>query len=293
MTIANAERRDAFSSITSSAAVVPTQTLDQVIEKAHLMGGLLPECRQFNIPSNLTVPIGNASNKANWHIEGTPVAAEDPSALLSKVSFGAFEILKVFSISAATKLFSVTAFESYITDELEIAVMQTIADGLVNGTGASNGQGTGILTGVTWDSTNSLTYSISGLMYDDFANAIAKMKRGYLNQAKWAMSNATLYSQVYKIKTSTGKPIFLQDTQTGGIGYILGFPVVIDDNLPLGTILLGSWRYHAYNLPQGIMIQASYESSFKSGLVDFRVLAICDIKPLVAEAFCILTQSLT
>lgn len=41
----------------------------------------------------------------------------------------------------------------------------------------------------------------------------------------------------------------------------------------------------AYNLPQGVMLEVSRESSFKSGLIDYRALAIADTQPLVDEAF--------
>ncbi|MEB9100233.1 phage major capsid protein, partial [Bacillus cereus] len=43
--------------------------------------------------------------------------------------------------------------------------------------------------------------------------------------------------------------------------------------------------YMGYNMPQGVMIETSRESSFKSGLVDYRAMAIADTKPLVPEAF--------
>ena len=62
--------------------------------------------------------------------------------------------------------------------------------------------------------------------------------------------------------------------------------MIIADNV----ILFGNFgQYLGYNLPNGIVIETSRESSFKSGLIDYRAIAIADCKPLVNEAFVKLT----
>ena len=63
------------------------------------MGGLIAHCRNFNIPTNISVLIGTPSNKAQWHVEGTPVE----SLATAAVSFKGFKIIKVFSMSVAAK----------------------------------------------------------------------------------------------------------------------------------------------------------------------------------------------
>lgn len=278
--IANSEKRtDAFSTTTNSAAVLPTQTLNEIISKARKMGGLLSECRNFNIPTNLKVPIGTPSSKAKWHTEGANVETEKPD--LAYVDFNGYEIIKIFSISAAAKKMSIEAFESYIIEELTNCVMECIAESLVSGTGV--GQGTGIISGITWDSSNSIT--ITDITYEDFTKALSMLKRGYSSNAKWAMNNATLYKQVYSILDTTGRPIMITDPKNELITYILGKEVVIDDNIPDDTIILGNFKYLGYNIPDGIVVETSRESSFKSGLIDFRAMAIADTKPLVGEAF--------
>lgn len=291
MEIVEAERRaDAFSTTTNSAAVLPTTTLNEIISKSRTIGGLISNCRNFNIPTNISVPIGTPSSKAQWHTEGTAVNTENPSDNIVNVSFGAYEIIKIFSISAAAKKMTIQAFESYIIDELTNCVMECIADALVNGTGT--GQGTGVLTGITWDASNSFTFVKTGAPgYKDFTKMMAMLKRGYSAGAKWAMSNATLYNLVYGLVDAQGRPIFIADPKNEGIGYILGKPVIIDDNISDDVILLGNFSYMGYNMPQGIIVETSRESSFKSGLIDYRAMAIADTKPLVKEAFIKLSRA--
>ena len=77
----------------------------------------------------------------------------------------------------------------------------------------------------------------------------------------------------------------ISDPKNEAINYVLGKEVVIDDNLPDNTIILGNFKYLGYNIPNGIVIETSRESSFKSGLIDYRAMAIADTQPLVSEAF--------
>lgn len=281
-------RADAFNTTTDSAAVLPTQTLNEVIKKARTMGGLIANCRNFNIPTNISVPIGTPSTKAQWHVEGAAVDSEKVQT--ASVQFGGYEIIKIFSMSAAARKMSISAFEAYVTDELTNCVMEAIADALVNGTG--KGQGTGVLSGISWKQANSFTFAADGTpAYTDFTKMLGMLKRGYGNGASFAMSNASLYNLVYSIVDANDRPIFIADPKNESIGRILGKPVIVDDYIPDDTILLGNFQYMGYNMPQGIMIETSRESSFKSGLVDYRALAIADTKPLVDEAFIKLSRA--
>lgn len=281
-------RADQFNTTTNSAAVLPTHTLNEVIKKARTMGGLISHARSFNLPTNLSIPIGTPSTKAEWHTEGTPVESE--KADTENVNFGGYELIKIFSISAAAKKMTISAFESYLIDELTNCVMEAIADSLINGTGTGQGKG---IDKITWTkNANKFEYAKGSIpKYTDFTNMLAKLKRGYGTNAKFVMSNATLYNHVYSIVDLNERPIFITDPKNEKIGYILGKEVVIDDNMKDGDIILGNFEYMGYNMPQGIMIEVSRESSFKSGLIDYRALAIADTKPLVEEAFIKLTEA--
>lgn len=287
----NEQRADAYGTSGSVAAVLPTQTLNEVISKARTMGGVMSVCRSFNVPSKIAIPVGTPSAAASWHTEGAAVDSAAPS--VATVTFDGYEIMKVLSISVKVQSMSVAAFESYLVDELTNCVMACIADGLVNGTGSS--QGTGVLTGITWTTnTNSFAFSkTAGLTYADIVKVVAALKRGYASGACWAMNNAALYNLFYSMVDSNERPIFIADPKAENIGKILGFPVVVDDYIPAETILFGNFNYMGYNLPEGITIEASRESSFKSGRIDYRAMAVADCKPIVSEAFIKLTRSAT
>lgn len=288
---ADAEKRaDVFNASTDNVAVIPTSTLNEVVKKARTIGGLLAEVRAFAMPTKIAIPVGTPANKAAWHTEGAEVEGEKLTT--SSVIFEGNEIIKVFSLSAKTRTMSIDAFESYLTDELTDCVMETIEDSLVNGTG--EGQGKGLVNGITWNTANTVTAAKSGITYADVVKVLANTKRGYSNGAKWAMNNATLYNVFYGMVDANKRPIFIADPQGDEVGKILGHSVVIDDNIADNDIYFGNFaKYLAYNMPEGIAIEVSRDSSFRKGLIDYRALAIADTQVIVPEAFTKLTVQAT
>lgn len=286
----SAERRDStFNTLSNAAAVIPTTTLDQIMTKARKQGGIMSIARAFSMPSNISIPVATPKGAASWHVEGAEVDAEktDPA----RVAFSAYEIMRILSISAATRTMSISAFESYLTDELTASVMACLAAGMVDGTGS--GEATGILTGIEWtdaagategDTINKVTID-EALTFSDILAAISLLKRGYSNGAKFVMNNATLYQDVYGLRDKNDNPIYLPDLVNGGPGRILGFDVVFDDYMPDHDIVFGNFGYYGYNLPSGIALDVSRDSSFSKGLIDYRALAVADAKPIVDEAF--------
>ena len=282
--ITKAENRaSAFNTVTESAAVIPTNTLNEVVKKARTMGGLIAHVRAFAMPSKIAIPVGTPGSKAAWHVEGANVDTE--KNVPASVTFNGYEIIKIFSISAATKTMSVDTFEGYLVEELSACVMECIADALVNGSGSN--QGTGLMSGITWvDDTNAVKVAKgTAIAYADVVKTVAMLKRGYGAGAKWAMNNATLYKTFYGMVDGNKRPIFIADAQGDTIGKILGFEVIVDDNIADDVVIFGNYHYMGYNMPNGIVIETSRESSFKSGLIDYRALAIADCKPIVSEAF--------
>lgn len=276
---ASAEKRaDSFNTLSNSVAVIPTQTLNEVVKQARNTNGLYNEVRLFNVPSNLSVPVGTPTDAASWHIEGA--AIDRKNAVTTAVTFSGNELVKVLSMSAAARRMDIAAFESYITQELRSAVSDAIGAAIVNGNGT--GQPVGILYGIAWTKANSL--STKALTADNLLDAVALMPAGYAGGAKFAMSTATLFGTVHKLKDADGRYLFT-DAESGGVRRLFGFEIVLDDNIPAGTILFGNFRYYGVNIPQGVAVEVSRESGFTSGLIDYRALCIADGKPIVPGAF--------
>lgn len=281
-------RSDAYSNIADTVAVIPTQTMNEIVVKARKIGGIMSVARMFAVPAKMSLPVATPGGKASWNpTEGAPVDSE--KANVAYVSFGSHEMIKVLSISASVKKMSVSAFESYLTEELTNCIMEGLADCAVNGSvsGGSNVYGAGVNDGISivWTpDTNAIEYA-DKVTYNDIVNTIALLKKGYSANARFAMNNATLYKQIYGLVDGNKRPIFVQDAQGDTVGKILGFEVVVDDNLADGEILFGDFNYLGVNLVDGIAIDVSTQSSFKAGRVDYRAMAIADTQVIVSEAF--------
>lgn len=273
---------DAYTTSGNTPVVIPTATLNEIVSKARTEGGTLSIARAFNMPSKIAVPVATPSAKAAWHTEGAAVNTEQPG--ITNVNFDANEIIKIFSISSKVKAMSVSAFEAYLADELNKCVFECIADALINGTGT--GEGMGLEHGVTWDATNSVTVAAGGsIAYLDVVKAVALLKRGYARRAKWVMNNKTLYTAFYGMVDDNKKPIFVPDPRDETIGKILGFDVVVDDFVADNVAYFGDFNYLGYNLANGIAVESSTQSAFRSGLIDYRGMAIADTKVIAPEAF--------
>ena len=278
-TAAQAEKRaDAFNTLSNSAAVVPDKTLNEVIRPARGVNGLFGEVRLFSVPANLSVPVGTPTDAASWHVEGSNVDRKNITT--TSVTFSAYELIKVLSMSAAVRRMDIGAFEGYLTEELRNSIADAIGAAIVGGTGS--GQPTGILSGVTWNDGN--TISTNTMTADNLLALIAKLPGSYAGGAKFAMSTATLFGSIYPLKDGDGAYLFT-DAESGGVRRLFGFPVVLDDNIPAGTVLFGNFRYYGVNVPEGVAMEVSRESGFTSGLIDFRALCIADGKPIVPGAF--------
>lgn len=276
------KRADSYTTSGNTPVVIPTQTLNEIISKARAEGGVIGIARAFNMPTKIAIPVATPSSKASWNTEGQAVESDKPT--IAQVTFDAYEIIKVFSISAKVRTMSIDAFEAYLVDELQRCVFETIADSLINGTGTN--QGTGLEHGVTWDTTNSVTAAkAKGITYKDVVATVAKLKRGYGRGAKWVLNNATLYNAFYGMVDDNGKPIFVADPKDDTVGRILGFDVVVDDYAADNVCYFGNFNYLGYNLANGIAVESSTQSSFASGRVDYRGMAIADTKVIVPEAF--------
>ncbi len=286
-----AELREAtFGTASNMAAVIPTQTLNQILVKARAQLGVIGISRSFGIPSNLSVPVATPSGLTQFggHSEGTAVDTDTPS--IANVLFKSNETIKIFSLSRNAEATSIDALESYLVDELTAVMMNSLDNALINGAGGTAGTG---LASIAWTAANSATYAKGGVpKFTDLTGIAALLKAGYGGSAKWVMSNQTLFSMIWGMTNAvSGQPIFVNNPQTEGIGYLLGRPVILDDYAGFGNFFFGNFSYLAFNLPLSISVEKSLESSFKQNLVDFKAVMIGDVQVITDDAFVKLSQA--
>ncbi len=272
----------------SAGAAVPTSTMNQIVTAIEQLSALYALVTHSNIPGNIKVPKETAAAAASWHTENASIS--EGTNTLGYVELAGYELVKLVSVSIAARTMAIDAFEAYIVQQIARKMAIAIESAIISGTGS--GQPTGILTGVTFGDTNSLTYAHSGSpSYDNLMDMCALLPSGYHPGAIWTMSTKTLYQKIRKLKDSDGKPLFTTNAADAFGGFLDGKRVIANDRVTDGTILLLSPAYYHWNTSHDITIDISNDSGFRNATVDYRGYALMDGKPLLDEAFIKLTEA--
>lgn len=280
--LSEVEKRALTTAAGSAGDAVPTTTLNMIIDKLRMTSALFPRITVSYVPGNLSLTVANAKNAASWKAEGADGTPADDT--VTKVSLTGYELIKLVEISAAARAMTIDAFETYIASELGRQMAIAAENAILNGDGT--GEPTGILPGITWNATNSVTWPLAGaISYDTIVDGLALLPTMYHPNAVFVMNRKTLFGGIRKIKGSDAQPIFAYNAQERAAMSILGYPVILDDYLADDTIVLGDLSYYYMNFSQAPEIATSQEASFKSGKVTYRGLAVADGKPALAEAF--------
>lgn len=283
--ITDIEKRALTTATNSGGAAVPTTTYDMIIKRMTQTSALFGIIKKTFIPGNVVLPVANAQTAAQWTDEAPGTDQDDT---LSQVSLGAFALSKFAKVKGQLILMSIDALETYVVSAVSDQLAIAVENAILNGTGT--GQPTGILTGVTFDTTNSTTWAHAGKVdYDNLVDA-KKLLGLYRANAVWVM-NAAMEAAIYKIKTTTNQPLFTQNPITGLINSPLGFPIVVDYYMPDSTILLMNPDYYYMNINQNPTITADDSAGFLSTSRVYRGTMYMDAKPALNAAFVKLSEA--
>ena len=82
------------------------------------------------------------------------------------------------------------------------------------------------------------------------------------------------------------------DAQAPAKFNILGYPVIVDDNVTAGTIIFGDLRQgYAFNFGAGPEVKRDDSVGFRTGSSVYRAMALCDGKPLDKKALCVFIEA--
>lgn len=280
----DAEERAAI----TASAVIPTQTLNKIVEKLEQTSVLFRHITVLNIPSNLTIPVEGTKNDASWVAMAT--ASTDSADTFTSVSFAAYKLIKTIEITADVQAMSIDAFEAFIVAALTKKLSKAIENAILNGSGSS--QPKGILKETYTANTNKITVGASAsLSYDNVMGALALLGESYHQNAVMVMNRKMLFGSVALIKDDSKKPIFLQDTENGFIGKIAGYPVILDEYVPDDNIVIGDLSEYYFNFVKPITVELDNSVGFRTGSTCYRGMALCDGKVVNTSAFVVIDKA--
>lgn len=268
-----AEQRAA---VTASAAV-PTQTLNQIFRYLE-ESPILSRIDMTYIPGNVVLPVESSVAAAAWVAMGT--AAADSADGLTSISLGAHKLIKTLEITADVEAMAINAFESWIVAKLGEKIEKALDAAVFTGTGSS--QPTGILTTI---STATGTYTKAKATYADLVKIIASLPSGPAKNAVFAMPRTLFFTDVIGIEDKNGQPVVHADVESPAKYNILGYHVILDDNITADNILFGDFKAYKMNIAKAPVISSDDSVAFRTGSRVYRALALADGKLATADAF--------
>lgn len=271
----------------TASAVIPTQTMDQIVGKLEL-APMIAAVDVTYIPGNVSYPVEGTINAASWVAMGT--AATDSADTLASVSLGAYKLIKTVEITADVRTMAIDAFENWLTSRLANKIQVAVDAAICTGTGTN--QATGILK--SGEVTNTGTYTNAAIKYKDLMSIIAALPTQYLPGASFALPRALFYKEVLGLEDTAGNRVVVADAQAPAKFNILGYPVIVDDNITADTIIFGDLREgYKFNFAQAPTVTSDESAGFRTGSTVYRAMALADGKVVNKEALCVFTRAST
>lgn len=274
-----AEQRTAV----SASAVIPTQTLNSIMSYLE-ESPILSRVDMTYIPGNVSIPVEGTNSDAAWVAMGT--AATDSADTISYIELAAYKLIKTVEITADIEAMAIDAFESWLVQALAVKIEKALDAAVFKGTGS--GQATGICTTI---STATGTFTKAKAKYSDLINIIAALPSGPAKNATFAMPRKLFFTDVIGIEDQAGQPVCHVDVESPAKYNILGYHVVLDDNVPTDTILFGDFKAYKLNISKAPQVTSDDSVAFRSGSRVYRAMALADGKLATSAAFVKFTRA--
>lgn len=257
-------------------ATIPTETMDVIVHKLEA-SPLYNAIDVTFFPGYVTYPVESTCTDAAWVAMAS--AANDGEDYIDAVSLSAYKLIKTVEITADVAALSVDAFEDYLAARLADKLLKAIDIAVLTGNGSN--KATGI---ATTKATADTTYTSAGVTYADICSIIGTLPTSYHGNASFVMSRSQFFGDVLGMQATGGERIVVADAQSPAKFNILGYPVIVDDNVASGDILFGDFKAYKFNFAKPIEIASDDSVEFRKGSKVYRAMTLADGKLVDAKA---------
>lgn len=225
---------------TNTEIVIPETVIGGIIDEMKELHPILADVNTTNIKGQVkyvkrtAIPAGDA----DYYDEATVTADEENT--FGELVLNGKELAKAVTVTWKLQAMAVADFIPFITRELAERMSAAKARAFVRGKGDKYPQG--VITAIEAEESTpqKVAYKADGLTYKDITAAMAKIKSGYMSGSKIYTNNATIWGTLANILDGQNRPLFAPDVTAGGVGRIFGLPVVEEDAMNDGEILIGN-----------------------------------------------------
>lgn len=278
---------------TTASQVVPKTVADGIWKEIGEKYPLWDDVTKTYVNGNLSIIKGDTSSDAAWYDEDTNTA--DGSETFGTLELTGCELSRSVTISWKLKEMSIEDFIPYIQSQLAEKMGKGLGYGVSHGKGKPGNSDTfkpeplGIVTALNAeeDTPHVTTYTSGALTYDKTVEARSKVKSGY-GVSIYANSK-TIWTEIAKVKDTTGNPIFVADPMAGGVYKVLGSVVKEDDSMDDGEILFADAKQYRANVNKQMSVVT--EDHAKARNTDYCSYAIVDGGLMTTNAFSLLKKA--
>lgn len=278
-------RSDEVTATTDIGALVPSVTLNKIIEKLEAYGMILPLVTRTAYKTGLSIPTSNVKPEATWVAEGAG-SDKQKKTLSGTITFSHFKLRCAVAVTLEIENMAYSAFETTLVKNIVEAMAKALEMAIISGTGS--GQPTGILT----DNSKGAKLEVSALDYQTLINAEAELPMEYENGAVWVMTKKT-FMQFSGMVDKNGQPIARVNYGIGGkperilLGRTVKLTNYIDtfnESLGAGKVFAFLYNFADYTLNTNFQIGIkTYEDNDTDDIIR-KTIMVCDGKPIIYDS---------
>lgn len=301
----NAEFQNAYTHDTGNTpTLIPQTVVAGIWKRAKEMYPFLGDVKKYNVNGTLVINKHTAINAgdAAWYDESTSTADEQNT--FGQLTLTGCELAKAITVTWKLRSMATEEFIPYIKNELGERVGVALGTATVKGKGKPGEGDTfkaeplGVETALEAEEETPqvVTYNPNAsptpdpMSYGKFTQAIGKVHSSYLSGCAIYANNATIWKQLANITDTTGRPIFIPDATSGGVGRMFGMVVKADAGVSDDKVIIGN-PDKGYVMNTNEPMSLATEEHVKARTVDYAAYAIVDGAPLDTKAFALIKKS--
>lgn len=275
---------------TNTEIVIPETVIGGIIDTMKELHPILADVVPTRIKGTVKYVkrTGIPAGDADYYDEATPTADEENK--FGELTLNGKELSKAVTVTWKLQAMAVADFIPFITRELGERMGVAKAKAFVKGKGDAK-YPQGVVTAIEAEESTpqKVSYKADGLTYKDITAAMAKIKSGYVSGAKIYANNATVWGTLANLMDGQGRPLFIPDVTTGGVGRIFGIPVMEEDAMGDGEILIGNMAAgYKENISEDMKLVT--ENHAKARTTDFVGYEVHDAGVIDEKAFAYLVK---
>lgn len=271
--------------------VIPNTLVEQIWKEMSEAHPILRAVPKTYVKGKLTYPREkDGGDNATWYDESTEVTSG--SFTLDSIELDGYELAKSILISWKLEKMSIDAFLTYIANLIAEKMGNALAAAIVSGTGTKQPQG--IVTALEAESSTpqvmTWTATSDEVDYAKLTEFMGKIRSGYSSGAVIYAKNSFIWNVLANLLDETGRPYFIADVISGGVGRLFGHVVYEEDAVPENAMLLANVaRGYRMNVQEEIsLLRDEYMTKRQT---EFMGYAILDGKPITTKAFVYLKKT--